>query len=199
MSTPLRLFATAPKGMVNILLSELQQLAGLELREQPAGVEFSGDLQTAYRVCLWSRTASRVLLPLVSFHAETPEELYAGVQDVDWAEHFSQHNTLAIDFVSRDSKIQHTQFGAQKVKDAIVDQFRAATGERPSVDVQSPDIRLNVFMRRDEATLYLDLSGDSLHRRSYRQSGGAAPLKENLAAAILLRAEWPRIAAAGPA
>ncbi len=199
MSTNLRLFATAPKGMVQLLQTELQQLGGLELREQPAGVEFSGDLQTAYRVCLWSRCANRVLLPLNSFQADSPETLYQGVQSIDWPEHFNHHNTLAIDFVSRHSNIQHSQFGAQKVKDAIVDQFRESTGERPSVDVQNPDIRINVFLQRDQATLYLDLSGDSLHRRGYRQSGGAAPLKENLAAAILLRAEWPRIAAEGGA
>lgn len=199
MNTKLRLFATAPKGIVQLLQTELQQLGAMDLREQPAGVEFSGDLQTAYRVCLWSRCAGRVLLPLKTFQADTPETLYQGVQSIDWSEHFNNHNTLAIDFVSRHSQIQHSQFGAQKVKDAIVDQFRARTGERPSVDVQNPDIRINVFLQHDQAILYLDFSGDSLHRRGYRQSGGAAPLKENLAAAILLRAEWPRIAAEGGA
>ncbi len=180
-------------------MSELSDLGANEVREQPAGVEFSADLPVAYRICLWSRSANRLLLPLTSFQAETPEALYEAVQGIDWATHFNQHDTLAIDFVSRNSKIQHSQFGAQKVKDAIVDQFRASTGERPSVDVQRPDIRINVFLQRDEATLYLDLSGDSLHMRGYRQTGGAAPLKENLAAAILLRAEWPKIAAAGGA
>ena len=182
-----------------ILMSELSDLGAKEVREQPAGVEFSADLATAYRICLWSRTANRLLLPLASFQADTPEALYEGVQGINWAEHFSQHATLAIDFVSRNSKIQHSQFGAQKVKDAIVDQFRAATGERPSVDVQRPDIRINVFLQRDQATVYLDLSGDSLHMRGYRQTGGAAPLKENLAAAILLRAGWPQVAAVGGA
>lgn len=199
MESALRFFATAPKGMVAVLMSELNDLGVKEAREQPAGVEFSADLAMAYRICLWSRTANRLLLPLTNFHADTAEALYNGVQSIDWAEHFSQNATLAIDFVSRNSKINHTQFGAQKVKDAIVDQFRAATGERPSVDVQRPDIRINVFLQRDQATVYLDLSGDSLHMRAYRQTGGAAPLKENLAAAILLRAGWPQVAAAGGA
>jgi 23S rRNA (guanine2445-N2)-methyltransferase / 23S rRNA (guanine2069-N7)-methyltransferase len=193
----MRLFATAPKGMVAVLLSELAGLGAKEIREQPAGVEFSGDLATAYRICLWSRVAGRVLLPLAKFHAGSADELYEGVQSINWVEHFDQHCTLAVDFAARNSQIKHSQFGAQRVKDAIVDQFRANIGERPSVDVQSPDIRINCFLLRDEATLYLDLSGDSLHKRGYRQSGGVAPLKENLAAAILLRAEWPRIAGEG--
>jgi len=196
-SHPLQFFATAPKGMVAILMAELETLGALEIREQPAGAEFSGELETAYRACLWSRTANRILLPLGSFAAATPEALYEGVQAIDWSEHFTPRETLAIDFVARNSKIQHSQFGAQKVKDAIVDQFRDNSGERPSVDIQHPDIRINVFLQRDEAILYLDLSGDSLHKRGYRQEGGAAPLKENLAAAILLRADWSRIVAEG--
>ncbi len=194
---PVHFFATAPKGVVAILMSELETFGATELREQPAGAGFSGDLETAYRACLWSRTANRILLPLASFAAATPEALYQGVQSIDWSEHFTPRQTLVIDFVARNSSIKHSQFGAQKVKDAVVDQFRERNGERPSVDVQSPDIRINVFLQRDEATLYLDLSGDSLHKRGYRQEGGAAPLKENLAAAILLRAGWPRIAQAG--
>jgi 23S rRNA (guanine2445-N2)-methyltransferase / 23S rRNA (guanine2069-N7)-methyltransferase len=193
----LRFFATAPKGVAALLMSELEALGATQLREQPAGVEFSGDMETAYRACLWSRCANRILLPLATFAAPTPEALYEGVQSVDWSAHFTPSETLAIDFVARNSQIQHSQFGAQKVKDAIVDQFRATCGERPSVDIQNPDMRINLFLQRDQATLYLDLSGDSLHKRGYRQAGGAAPLKENLAAAILLRAEWPRIAAEG--
>jgi len=197
MSEQLRLFATAPKGITQILFTELEQLGATELREQPAGVEFTADLAAAYRICLWSRTASRILLPLGNFAAADPDALYHGIQQIDWSEHFDEQATIAIDFVTRRSKIQHSQFGAQKVKDAIVDQFRGRTGERPSVDVQSPDIRINVFLQYDEATVYLDFSGDALHKRSYRQKGGAAPLKENLAAAILLRAGWPELAKQG--
>lgn len=197
MSEQLRLFATAPKGVTQLLFTELEQLGAESVREQPAGVEFSADLATAYRICLWSRTASRILLPLAKFPAVDPDALYEGVQKIDWSEHFDTEATIAIDFVTRSSQIKHSQFGAQKTKDAIVDQFRDATGERPSVDIQSPDIRINVFLQYDEAMVYLDLSGDALHRRGYRLKGGVAPLKENLAAAILLRAGWPELAKQG--
>jgi len=108
-------------------------------------------------------------------------------------------NTLAVDFFSAHSEITHTQFGAQKVKDAIVDQFREASGERPNVDRERPDIRVNAYVFKDEARLALDLSGDSLHRRGYRREGGRAPLKENLAAGLLMLADWPRRASQGSA
>src|SRR5690606_9003173 len=134
--------------------------------------------------CLWSRTANRVLLPLARFPAATPEALYAGVHTIDWGEHLSPDATLAVDFVSSRSAIAHTQFGAQKVKDAVVDQLRAATGRRPTVQTERPAVRLNVYLYRDEAQLALDLSGDSLHRRGYREQEAQAPLKENLAAAL---------------
>ena len=121
------------------------------------------------------------------------------MRTIDWAEHLAADGTLAVDYVAVDSGLTHTRYGAQKVKDAIVDQFRDATGERPSVDLKRPDLRINVFVQRGEATVSLDLSGDSLHRRGYRTPGEqvTAPLKETLAAAILLRAGWPAIAAAG--
>lgn len=199
MSDQLQFFATVPKGMVASLLSELTALGAEGVREQPAGAEFEGTLETAYRVCLWSRTAGRVLLPLVTFPVDSEESLYAGVQTIDWTEHFSADKTFAVDFTGRSDAIRHTQFGALKVKDAIVDQFRNATGERPSVELEQPDIRINAHLHHNEVTISLDLSGESLHKRGYRIDGGAAPLKENLAAAILLRAGWPDMAAAGGA
>ena len=106
---------------------------------------------------------------------------------VDWSEHLGVDGTLAVDCTSRRSAITHTQFAALKVKDAVVDQFRERTGVRPSVDVAAPDVRVNLHLDRDVATLAIDLAGDSLHRRGYRGAQGAAPLKENLAAAMLLR------------
>jgi 23S rRNA (guanine2445-N2)-methyltransferase / 23S rRNA (guanine2069-N7)-methyltransferase len=148
---------------------------------------------------MWSRIANRVLLPLKRFPAPTPEALYAGVRTIRWSDHLAVDGTLAVDFTTSQSAITHTHFGALKVKDAIVDQFRERTGRRPSVDVRRPSIRVNVHVRRDAATASLDLSGDSLHRRGYRERHTLAPLKENLAAAVLLRAGWPAIAAAGGA
>ena len=194
-----RFFATAPKGMEALLADELRALGVANVTEARAGAGFQSDIAGALRVCLWSRVANRVLLPLARFEATDAEALYAGVQGIDWAEHMAADGTLAVDFSSVRSQIAHTQFGAQKVKDAIVDQFRVATGERPSVAREQPDLRINVYLHRDTAVINLDLSGDSLHRRGYRAEGVAAPLKENLAAAILLRAGWAEIARQGGA
>lgn len=192
-------FATTAKGMEPLLTDELHGLGVSAIAETRAGVSFEATLAQAYRVCLWSRIASRVLLPLASFEASTPEALYDGVRVIRWSEHLGRDGTLAVDFSAVQSRITHTHFGALKVKDAIVDQFRERYGERPSVARERPDVRVNVHLRRDEATVSIDLAGDSLHRRGYRQEGVEAPLKENLAAAILLRAAWPAIAREGGA
>jgi len=197
MPSPQPYFATAPKGIASLLADELRALGAGDVAEGRSGVAFSGDLEMAYRACLWSRTANRVLLPLAEFPAADPDALYQGVAAVDWSDHLTASATLAVDFTSVRSAINHTHFGALKVKDAIVDQFRDAFGERPSVDVERPDLRINVHLERDRAVVSIDLSGDSLHRRGYRKEGVVAPLKENLAAAILLRAGWPGVAAAG--
>ncbi|MEK7711701.1 MAG: bifunctional 23S rRNA (guanine(2069)-N(7))-methyltransferase RlmK/23S rRNA (guanine(2445)-N(2))-methyltransferase RlmL, partial [Pseudomonadota bacterium] len=131
--------------------------------------------------------------------APTPEALYDGVRGIDWAAHLDQNGTLAVDFNAYRSAITHTHYGALKVKDAIVDQFRERTGVRPSVATNEPDVRINVYVHADVASLSIDLSGESLHRRGYRADTVTAPLKENLAAAILLRAGWPAIAREGGA
>ncbi|MEJ2381536.1 MAG: bifunctional 23S rRNA (guanine(2069)-N(7))-methyltransferase RlmK/23S rRNA (guanine(2445)-N(2))-methyltransferase RlmL [Gammaproteobacteria bacterium] len=199
MSTSLQLFATAPKGIASLLVDELRALGALNVAETRAGAAFEGDQELAYRACLWLRTANRVLLPLARFAAASPEALYAGVQSVDWGGHMDAAGTLAVDFSTSGSRIRHSHFGALKVKDAIVDQFRDRCGQRPSVELQRPDLRINVYLHRDQATVSIDLSGESLHRRGYRADTVAAPLKENLAAAILLRAGWPQVAAAGGA
>lgn len=192
-------FATAPKGMEPLLAEELRVLGALTVAETRAGVSFEGSLTLAYRVCLWSRIANRVLLPLATFAAPTPEDLYDGVRTIRWNEHLGVENTLVVDFSASNSQITHTHFGALKVKDAIVDQFRDATGKRPSVARECPDVRINLYLLRDVATISIDLAGESLHRRGYRALGVEAPLKENLAAAILLRAGWGDIARVGGA
>jgi 23S rRNA (guanine2445-N2)-methyltransferase / 23S rRNA (guanine2069-N7)-methyltransferase len=152
-------------------------------------------LALAYRACLWSRFANRILLSLHSAEAKTPEALYAAVQAVNWDEHLAPNATLAVTFVSSHSAITHTLFGAQKVKDAIVDQLRDKYGTRPNIDRDEPDVSVYVYLHRDIATISIDLSGDSLHKRGYRLSQVTAPLKENLAAAILKRCQWDEIAA----
>ncbi|MFZ2314724.1 MAG: bifunctional 23S rRNA (guanine(2069)-N(7))-methyltransferase RlmK/23S rRNA (guanine(2445)-N(2))-methyltransferase RlmL [Gammaproteobacteria bacterium] len=191
------LFATTPKGLELLLVDELRALGAEQPAEKLAGVSFKGSLAMAYKACLWSRLANRILLTLAKFPASTPEELYAGIQSIAWDQHLDPEGTLAVNFVVNQSKINHTLFGAQKVKDAIVDQFRDKFGTRPNVDKERPDVSIYVYLYRDFAAVSLDLSGDSLHKRGYRLSTGAAPLKENLAAAILIRSGWPAIAKAG--
>ncbi|HEY5674975.1 MAG TPA: bifunctional 23S rRNA (guanine(2069)-N(7))-methyltransferase RlmK/23S rRNA (guanine(2445)-N(2))-methyltransferase RlmL [Malonomonas sp.] len=195
----LQFFATAALGFEALLVAELVALGASDVKEERAGARFSGDLKTAYQVCLWSRLASRVLLPLASFKALDADILYAEAQQIDWAEHLALDKTFAVDCTTVHSKINHSQYGALRIKDAIVDQFRSRCNDRPSIAVEQPDLRINLHLHKDQATLSLDLSGDSLHRRGYRIDGVHAPLKENLAAAILIRSGWPEICAAGGA
>lgn len=190
-------FATAPKGITSLLADELRALGAAGIREVTAGVLFSGTLEVGYRACLWSRTANRVLLVLSRFAAPDADALHAGVQTIDWDDHLAAEGTLAVDVNVRGSRLSHSQFAAQRVKDAIVDQLRVRHGVRPSVDLERPDLRINVFIDRDVASVAIDLSGESLHRRGYRDDTVVAPLKQNLAAAILLRAGWPEIARGG--
>lgn len=190
-------FASAPRGLELLLVEELRGLGAADAKEKLAGVEFTGDLTLAYKACLWSRLANRILLSLTKVPAETPEALYAGVQTIRWDEHLDPEGTLAVHCVCAQSEISHTLFAAQKVKDAVVDQMRDKYHTRPSVARVQPDVSIYVYLYRNEATIYIDLSGESMHRRGYRLAAGDAPLKENLAAAILLRAGWPAIAKAG--
>jgi 23S rRNA (guanine2445-N2)-methyltransferase / 23S rRNA (guanine2069-N7)-methyltransferase len=187
-----RFFAPTAKEMEPLLAQELTSFGAQNVQAARAGVYFDGPIEMGYRACLWSRIANRVLLPLKTIPAATPEKLYGGVKSIRWSDHLMPNNTLAVDFASSQSQITHTYFGALKVKDAIVDQLRSIHGTRPSVDPARPDVRVNVYVLKDEATISLDLSGESLHRRGYREEGTAAPLKENLAAALLMHAGWPR-------
>ena len=199
MSDRYELFLTCPKGLEGLLAEEATGLGLEEMREQTSAIRGVADLQTAYRLCLWSRLANRVLLVLARFPMKDAEDLYHGVLNVDWHDHLLPTGSLAVEFSGQGSGIDNTHFGALKVKDAIVDKLRAANGDRPSVDKLNPDMRVHLRLDRGEAVLSLDLSGHSLHQRGYRLQQGAAPLKENLAAAVLIRAGWPRIAAAGGA
>lgn len=193
------LILTCPKGLESLLLEEATALGLEDAREQTSAIRGEAPLEVAYRLCLWSRLANRVLLVLSRFPTENAETLYEGVREVDWAEHLEPSGSLAVEFSGHGSGIDNTHFGALKVKDAIVDSLRTATGERPSIDKIDPDLRVHLRLDRGQAVLSLDLSGHSLHQRGYRLQQGAAPLKENLAAAVLIRAGWPRIAAAGGA
>ena len=196
----LSLFATVPRGMESLLAGELRTLGAVDIRQLRTGVSFTGGLDTAYRVCLWSRLAGRVLLTLASGPAGDADALYETARQVDWGDHLAADGTLAVDFTGVSESIRDTRFGAVRVKDAIVDQFRERHGgTRPSVDARAPDVRVNAHLARGRVAVSLDLSGDSLHRRGYRadEARVAAPLKEHLAAAVLRFAAWHREAAAG--
>jgi len=192
-------FATTARHLETLLAEELRALGIATARETRGGVEFAGTPRDAYRACLWSRVANRVLLPLARFPAADAAALYEGTRALDWTAHLGPEQTLAVHLDSARSHLQHSHFGALKVKDAIVDQVRERAGQRPSVDPRQPDIHVWVQLFRDEACISLDLSGQSLHRRGYRLAAHAAALKETLAAAVLLRADWPALAAAGGA
>ena len=201
MSLTFRYAATCPKGVEPLLAVELRTLGAAEVRETRAAVTFAGPLEIGYRACLWSRLASRILLTLAEFPAASAEDLYAGVAALPWEEHIAPDGTLAIDVVGSTAGLTHTRFAAQKAKDAIVDRLRERTGSRPSVEFERPDVRVNLRLVRERGTLSIDLAGDPLHERGYRTPGeqAEAPLKENLAAAVLVRAGWPEIASEGGA
>ncbi|WP_109513577.1 bifunctional 23S rRNA (guanine(2069)-N(7))-methyltransferase RlmK/23S rRNA (guanine(2445)-N(2))-methyltransferase RlmL [Pseudomonas ovata] len=199
MSDRYELYLTCPKGLEGLLIEEATGLGLEEAREHTSAIRGLADMETAYRLCLWSRLANRVLLVLKRFPMSNAEDLYHGVLDVEWQDHLEADGSIAVEFSGHGSGIDNTHFGALKVKDAIVDKLRTPDGLRPSVDKINPDLRVHLRLDRGQAILSLDLSGHSLHQRGYRLQQGAAPLKENLAAAILIRAGWPRIAAEGGA
>ena len=192
-------FATVPQAMESLLANELKGFGAQNIKEKRTGVSFSGSLEVAYRACLWSRLANRVLLHLGDFDAPDTDALYAGTRSVRWPDHLDVNGTLAVDVSLRQSGITNSLFAAQRVKDAIVDQFRDLCGKRPSVNVGQPDLRLRVHVDKTRASLSIDLSGDSLHRRGYRLAQGQAPLKENVAAGLLVWADWATIASSGGA
>ncbi|WP_113625925.1 bifunctional 23S rRNA (guanine(2069)-N(7))-methyltransferase RlmK/23S rRNA (guanine(2445)-N(2))-methyltransferase RlmL [Pectobacterium peruviense] len=184
------LFASTARGLEELLKSELESLGAQSCAVVQGGVHFEGDNRLLYQSLLWSRLASRILLPLNEFKVHSDLDLYLGVQAIDWSTIFSIDKTFAVHFTGTNEDIRNSQYGALKVKDAIVDSFTRKTGQRPDVAKQQPDIRVNVFLQRDTASVALDLSGDGLHQRGYRDLAGLAPLKENLAAAIVSRSGW---------
>jgi putative N6-adenine-specific DNA methylase len=187
-----QLFATAARGCEPALRDELRELRFRGVRADRGGVHFAGDLAEAARACLWSRIAVRVLVRIAEIEAPDGGALYDGIRSIDWSPWISPRHTLAIGATSRGSALTHTQFVAQRAKDGIVDQLRDRTGARPSVDLADPDVRIFLHLVRDRATVYLDASGESLHRRGWRTRIGEAPLKETLAATIVRLSGWDR-------
>jgi 23S rRNA (guanine2445-N2)-methyltransferase / 23S rRNA (guanine2069-N7)-methyltransferase len=195
----LQLFVTAPKGLEQLLHAEIVALGCTDARQTRGGVSCRADLELTYRICLWSRLGGRVLLPLAQDQVTDEQHLYTLVRSIAWEKYFPCSSTFAVDCNAQQSRLTHTQFIALKAKDAVVDHYRDLYAQRPDVDTESPDWRLNLHLYRDQLVVSLDLSGTSLHKRGYRIEGGKAPLKENLAAALLQRAGWPEIATQGGA
>jgi 23S rRNA (guanine2445-N2)-methyltransferase / 23S rRNA (guanine2069-N7)-methyltransferase len=189
--------ATAPVGAASVLAEELAQFGAEDIRERSHDVKFQGTLEVGYRACLWSRTATRVYLSLGSIDATSSKSVYEAVKRIDWREHLAPGATLACDCSGGNESIRHTIYGSQLLKDAVCDNLRESTGERPNIQPERPDVLLHLHVEGPTALVSLDFSGESLHRRGYRSEGGRAPLKENVAAAVLLRAGWLQIAAAG--
>lgn len=197
MAQELELFAVAPPEVEPLLMAELLALGAVQVKTARGGLSFRGTLETGYRACLWSRTASRILLRVAQFPVAESEALYAQILDLPWEEHLTASGTLSVEFAGKIPGIEHSHYGAQRVKDAVVDRFRARYGIRPSVHRQQPDVALYLQAHHGQATVSIDLSGDSLHRRGYRVASVTAPLKETLAAALLLKCGWPKLAATG--
>lgn len=153
MSDRFELFLTCPKGLEGLLIEEAVGLGLEEAREHTSAVRGMATMETAYRLCLWSRLANRVLLVLKRFPMKDAEDLYHGVLDIDWQDHMLSDGTLAVEFSGHGSGIDNTHFGALKVKDAIVDKLRTPQGDRPSIDKLNPDLRIHLRLDRGEAIL----------------------------------------------
>jgi 23S rRNA (guanine2445-N2)-methyltransferase / 23S rRNA (guanine2069-N7)-methyltransferase len=182
--------ALSSLGIEILLAEELTELGADNVVQKPEGVFFTASYQTAYNICLRTRFSTRVLLTIGQGPAKNKSELFQSASTIQWTEHFDSHHSFAIDFVGKSDEIRNTQFGGLTIKDAIVDQFRAQGFERPNVDKKAPNISFQARLVRDQVTIYLDFSGRGLFQRGYRQHSGAAPLKENLAAAIIKRSGW---------
>ena len=196
-ASTLQFLASAPRGLADLLARELAAFGAMDVRERSTGVAFTGTLESAYRACLHSRVANRVFLELANGEAADADGIYRLARTIDWSRHIGSGATIACDFSGRHPAITHSNFGALRVKDAIVDVLREATGARPNVEISKPDVRIHTHANDHRVAISLDLAGDSLHRRGYRAQAGEAPLKENVAAGILLRMRWPELARAG--
>ncbi len=188
------IFASCPKGLEYLLEQELQALGLSITHVSPQGVYGLASLETAYQLCLWSRIANRIQWILCQESCVNKDQIYQLCRQYPWSTYFSEHQSIHIEFHGSSADIRNTLFGAQLIKDGIVDHFRAIHGLRPSIARENADIRVHAYLKNDSLTLSLDMTGFSMHERGYRKEAGTAPIKENLAAAILMRAHWPNLA-----
>ena len=191
--SPFSFFASCAKSLEPLLAEELQQCGASDVRQTVAGVSFTGTLLEAYRAVMFSRMASRIIVLLHEQLVPDADALYAAADSIDWTQHMSSRDSFAISAAGTTHNLRHTQFIAQRIKDAIVDQFRNSGQDRPDVSKQDPDLRIHAVIKKGRVSLGVDLVNGSLHRRGYRQEQGEAPMKETLAAALLIRADWPAL------
>ena len=183
-------FATVARGLETLAAQELQEIGVTDPQPGFCGVAFEGDRELLYRVNLWARLPFRILMEVGEFRCRDADDLYSGIQRIDWQEYLDPELTMAVAATGKNRQLNHTHFTALQVKNAIVDQQRDRFQQRSNVDTQQPDVQINVHLNRDRATVSLDSSGSSLHRRGYRPAVGKAPLKESLAAALIYLSGW---------
>jgi putative N6-adenine-specific DNA methylase len=183
-------FASAPRGLEALLVKEVASLGGTDARAVPGGVAFSGDWSTCYRVNYWSRIASRVLWQVAQFDYRNEHDLYAAVKAIDWPAHFKVERTLRVNVTAQKSPLKSLEFATLRIKDAVCDRFRERLGRRPDVDRSNPGVRVHAFLEATHAILYLDTSGEPLFKRGWRHGVAEAPLRENLAAGIVMLTGW---------
>ena len=189
-ATTQQFLALTSSGIEVLLADEIKRLGAEQVVQKPEGVYFKASLALGYHISLWTRLATRIMLKLGEGEAQNKDELFKAASSINWTDHFNSDTTFAIDFVGYSEEIRNSQFGGLTIKDAIVDQFREQGLERPDVDKKSPQISFQARLLRDNVSIYLDFSGRGLFQRGYREHSGAAPLKENLAAALILRSGW---------
>lgn len=179
-------------GLEEVLSAELQRLGARDIEVHNRAVSFTGDKGFMYKANICLRTALRVLVPIKTFIVQNEQDLYQLIQDINWEDYMDVSDTLAIDTVLNSELFTHSQYISQKAKDAIVDQFRAKHGIRPSVDLEKPTLRIHLHIFKDTCTVALDSSGESLHKRGYRDKTNLAPLNEVLAAGMVLLSGWDK-------
>jgi putative N6-adenine-specific DNA methylase len=187
-----QMIAKTISGLEKVLADELSALGAVDVQTLNRAVGFKGDTGFMYKANLWCRTALRILKPIKSFSVNSNEDLYNGIFSIEWEEFIDTDQTLAVDAVVNDSFFNHSQFVAQKTKDAVVDRFREKFGKRPSVNIEHPDLLINIHIYKETCSVSLDSSGDSLHKRGYRKRAVEAPLSEVLAAGLILLSGWDK-------
>ncbi|WP_318472140.1 bifunctional 23S rRNA (guanine(2069)-N(7))-methyltransferase RlmK/23S rRNA (guanine(2445)-N(2))-methyltransferase RlmL [Photobacterium leiognathi] len=182
--------AITSRGLENLLADELEQLGAQNIQVVHAGVRFKAEQATAYRCCLWTRISSRIIQVLSEFNVRDDMDLYLGATAINWMNYFDSNTRIVVDFNGTNREIRNSQYGAMKIKDAIVDRFTKADLRRPNIDRERPDLRVHMRLSGEKGILGLDMAGSGLHQRGYRSEAGKAPLRETHAAALVIKSGW---------